>query len=366
MNRIHVDPDIRRANGLPPALYFDGAWFDLLRDAVFARTWHCLGSTAGLDTRGAVRPETLLPGCLDEPLVLVRGDRGLSCYSNVCTHRGHPVVEEGGCQAMLRCRYHGRRFNLDGRLTGMPGFEGAERFPGPSDDLQAVPLERFAGLAFTSLDPAAPFARWIDPIGARAEALGIEGLTHEPQSDRTYQFEANWILYVDNYLEGLHIPHIHGGLASRIDCATYRTELFELASVQIAEAAPGEPAFEIPGDGPDRAPRIAAFYYWLFPSTMLNFYPWGLSLNVVEPLGPTRTRVRFQTFVGKPELRERGAGSGLDVVEAEDEAAVEAVQRGVRSRFAVRARYSPEQETGTHHFHRLLARFVNERIGLGR
>jgi choline monooxygenase len=93
---------------------------------------------------------------------------------------------------------------------------------------------------------------------------------------------------------------------------------------------------------------------------MLNFYPWGLSLNLVLPEGIDRTRVTFRSYVRDAALLDRGAGSGLDRVEAEDEAVVQAVQKGVRSRFYRRGRYSPSRERGVHHFHRLLARFLNE------
>jgi phenylpropionate dioxygenase-like ring-hydroxylating dioxygenase large terminal subunit len=53
---------------------------------------------------------------------------------------------------------------------------------------------------------------------------------------------------------------------------------------------------------------------------------------------------------------------GLDRVEREDEAVVESVQRGVRSRLYHRGRYSPTREQGPHHFHRLLERFLREGI----
>ena len=93
---------------------------------------------------------------------------------------------------------------------------------------------------------------------------------------------------------------------------------------------------------------------------MLNFYPWGLSLNVVVPMGPARTRILFRTHVADEALRGKGAGSGLDQVEAEDEAVVEQVALGVRSRLYRRGRYSPTREIGVHHFHRLLARMLAE------
>jgi choline monooxygenase len=103
---------------------------------------------------------------------------------------------------------------------------------------------------------------------------------------------------------------------------------------------------------------VAAYYCWLFPSTMFNVYPWGVSVNVVTPLAVDRTRVSFLPFVWDAAKRDAGAGAGLDRVEREDEAIVESVQRGVRSRLYDRGRYSPAREGGVHHFHRLLAEFM--------
>ena len=87
---------------------------------------------------------------------------------------------------------------------------------------------------------------------------------------------------------------------------------------------------------------------------MLNFYPWGLSINVVVPLAVDRTRIVYRTWVADPSRRGKGAGGGLDRVELEDEAVVQQVQQGVRSRLYDRGRYSPSREAGVHHFHRLL------------
>jgi hypothetical protein len=53
---------------------------------------------------------------------------------------------------------------------------------------------------------------------------------------------------------------------------------------------------------------VGAYWVWLFPATMLNLYPWGLSVNVVQPLGPSRTRVRYLTLVADATLRGKGAG----------------------------------------------------------
>jgi choline monooxygenase len=74
---------------------------------------------------------------------------------------------------------------------------------------------------------------------------------------------------------------------------------------------------------------VAAYYWWLFPNLMFNIYPWGLSINVVQPLGLARTRVLFRSFVADASLLGQGAGGALDPVEMEDEAVVLSVQREI-------------------------------------
>src|SRR5690606_25823751 len=178
-------------------------------------------------------------------------------------------------------------------------------------------------------------------------------------ASRDYIMDCHWGLYVENYLEEFHIPYVHGrSLSGKIDYDSYRTELFEWCSGQIGQGRGDEPVFTPPAGHPDEGLPIAGWYFWLFPNLMLNFYPWGLSVNVVQPLGPERTRVSFLTYVHDESLRGTGAGGDLHRVEMEDEEVVESVQRGVRSRRYERGRYSPRRETGTPHFHRLLARVL--------
>ena len=304
-------------------------------------------------------PLTLLDGCLDEPVVVAADeDAKVRCLSNVCTHRGAIVVEGEGHVKSLRCRYHGRRFSLDGALQSMPEFETTAGFPSESDNLPQLRLERLGPLFFTALDPAMSFEEWIEPVRARVAWMPLDRFTLDRAASHDYMIAANWALYCDNYLEEFHIPYVHAGLAGKLDYGAYHTERFRYCNLQMGLARPGEPVFDLPAGHPDAGKPVAAFYFWLFPNLMLNFYPWGLSLNQVTPLGPARTRVSFHSFVWKPELRETGVGADLHKVEMEDEEIVESVQRGVSSRLYDRGRYSERREVGTHHFHELLAEFM--------
>ena len=356
---FEIDPDIRVARTLPARVYSDPEIFQLQRERLFARMWHYAGHDNLVKVAGQVHPFTLLPGALDEPLLLTRDQQDrLHCISNVCTHRGTLVVEGPGHEQQLRCRYHGRRFALDGRFHSMPEFERTVNFPSPSDDLPAVSLGGWTPFLMVSLAPAMPFDELVSPMRARLDGLPFSQLAFDAAGARDYLVNANWALYIDNYLEGFHIPYVHSSLATTLDYGEYAVELQRFSVMQLGIAKPGEPAFALPRGHPDHERAVAAYYFWLFPTTMFNVYPWGVSVNVVTPLAVDRTRVSFLPFVWDASKRDAGAGAGLDRVEREDEVIVESVQLGVRSRLYERGRYSPAREGGVHHFHRLLAEFM--------
>ena len=362
--RYAVDPDIARAATLDPAFYADDVAYAATRERVFARTWQWLGDLAAVAAPGALAPRDLLPGLLDEPLLLARDEGGvLRCLSNVCTHRANILVA-APCRAdHIRCGYHSRRFDLAGRMTFMPEFADVVGFPSPRDDLPQLPFAAWSGHGFAALAPAAPFAAFLQGVGERIAWLPVGRFRHDPARDRDYVVAAHWALYVENYLEGFHIPFVHAALNGVVDYGSYTTALYRYASLQVAQAAPGEPAFAPPAGAADHGARVAAYYAWIFPNLMLNFYPWGLSVNLVLPEGPGRTRVAFRSYVGDAALVDRGAGGALDRVEQEDEAIVEAVQRGVRARAYRGGRYSPTREQGVHHFHSCCANSSINRRG---
>ena len=354
-----VDPDITLASTIASSFYRDPATYASTRERVFARTWQWIGDLSDVVEPGSLSPRELLRGCLDAPLLLSRDEGSeLRCLSNVCTHRGNVLVHTPCRAKQIRCNYHSRRFDLAGRMTFMPEFEQARNFPSPADDLPHVPFETFAGHGFAAVWPVAPLAMFVGDLAARLQWMPFDSFRHDPSRDRDFDIAAHWALYVENYLEGLHIPFLHRSLNRAIDFNRYDSAIHRYSNLQLAYAKDDEPAFDLPPESPDRSERIAAYYYWIFPNLMLNFYPWGLSVNLVQPQGLDRTRVTFRSYVSDPGKLDAGAGAGLDRVEMEDEAIVKAVQRGVRSNWYRSGRYSPTRERGVHHFHRLLCEFL--------
>lgn len=359
--RFEVNEDIGKAWTLPSAFYNDPGVFEESKEKIFCRTWQWAGWDDLLKVPGQVHPLTLLEGFLDEPLVLTR-DRSdlIHCLSNVCTHRGNIVCEGAANLNTLRCRYHGRRFGLDGKFQFMPEFDGVDNFPCESDNLPNVPFGNWRKLLFACLSPRHSLESVFAELDRRIGWMPIESFVHAPERGREYLVKGNWALYVDNYLEGFHIPYIHAALNETLDYGSYRSELFDFGNLQFGAAADSEEVFDLPASSPDYGQRVAAYYYWIFPNLMLNFYPWGLSVNVVRPIAPDRTKVQFIPFVWDASKLGEGAGGDLDRVEREDEVVVELVHKGLKSRFYDRGRYSPKRENGVHQFHRMICEAMNQ------
>ncbi len=355
MCTFEIDTDIRRARTPPRALYCDPEWFRAVVERVLVRGWHGVPATPPPDPEGVV-PWTMLPGCVDEPVVFTRdADGALHLLSNVCTHRGNLLVDRACQTAGLRCRYHGRRFALDGTMTAMPEFEGVVNFPSPTDHLPRVPLASWGPISFSAIAPNIDFEALLAPVRARLGFLPLARAQLSVADSRDYHVAANCALYCDNSPEGFHIPFVHPALNAVLDYRSYRTELYPGVSLQIGVATRAEDAFALPSGHPDHGQSIAGYYFHVFPTTMINAYPWGLSLNFVQPLSPRCTRVVYQTWIWDEARREQGAGAGLDRVEFEDERVVEQVGQGVRARLYAGGRYSPSREQAVHHFHLALA-----------
>ena len=212
----------------------------------------------------------------------------------------------------------------------MPGFADVRNFPAQSDDLPRLKLSEWFGFEFASVSDAVDIETMMQPVTQRMDWwLENLHLKHDPSRDREWNIDANWILYVDNYLEGFHIPFVHPELNNALASDGYSTECFDNAVLQIGLANDADDVyFEIPEGSIDAGKRVAAYYWWLYPNLMMNIYPWGVSMNIIIPTSVNTTTVLFRSYVQKPELLDKGAGSLLDKVELQDQFVVEGCMRG--------------------------------------
>lgn len=354
-----IHPDIAQAKTISTDFYLDPHFFRESKEKIFSKSWHFVGDADQVKDNGWVTPVSLLQEFLNEPLLLSRDKNGdLHCLSNVCTHRGNLIVDKPCKVNDLRCRYHGRRFDLDGKFSSMPEFKEVKNFPTVADDLVNLPIHQWGKLLFASLDKKADADLFFKQMADRVSWMPMNEFFFHPELSKDYLIDAHWALYCENYLEGFHIPFVHAGLNAAIDYGNYSVELFPFSSLQLGIGKPGGFNFDLPANSPDYGKDVAGYYFWVFPNMMFNFYPWGLSVNIIQPISTKKTKVSFLTFVWDESKMRQGAGGDLHKVELEDEEIVQNVQKGIRSRFYNHGRYSVTREMGTHHFHRLIAEFM--------
>jgi choline monooxygenase len=361
MKKIHVDKDITQAATLPSFFYTDPTLFIETKEKLFEKSWQWVGDLHSLfPPSNNVHPLSLLPPLLEEPMLLVKNQKHeIKCLSNVCTHRANILVHQSQKTKQLVCEYHGRRFDLEGRFKSMPQFEEVKNFPRPCDDLHPYDSKQWFEHLFVSIEPGFDIKKALTPMNERIGHLPIETFKRDPTRSKTYIVNSHWALYCDNYLEGFHIPFVHKDLNQQIEYEKYETHLFAYSNLQIAYSNGSSDVFDLPEDHIDYGKNISAYYFWIFPNMMFNFYPWGLSINIVSPLSKDKTKVAFYSYVYDESKLDQGAGGNLDKVEREDEFVVESVFKGIHSKHYHRGRFSPTMEKGVHHFHWLISDFIN-------
>ena len=350
MSEAIIDPDIRVAQTLPSEFYTDEKYFSKQMEEM-SRSLQFAGHRS--EFTSDMTPISHLESILGQPILRTMDGSKTFLLANVCTHRGMILCQESRDGKSIQCPYHGRTFHRDGRLKHMPGFADVGNFPAPSDDLPRLRLSEWFGFEFASFDDAIDIETMMQPVSERMDWwLENLHLEHDPSRDREWAIDANWILYVDNYLEGFHIPFVHPELNNALASDGYSTECFDKAVLQIGLANDTDDVyFEIPEDSIDAGKRVAAYYWWLYPNLMMNIYPWGVSMNIIIPTSVNTTTVLFRSYVQNPELLDKGAGSLLDNVELQDQFVVEGCMRGLQSKLYQRGRYSPTHEKGVHQFH---------------
>lgn len=352
------DADITRATTIPSRLYTDPVYQALEDERIFGRTWQLVGRTDQVTEHG----QYFTAEVAGESVVVLRDGDTLRAFHNICLHRAGPVASGCGVRRSLQCRYHGWTYRLDGGLMRAPEMEGSAGFRPEDMHLLPVQVATWGPLVLANLDlKAPPLTSFWEDIDARTASFEPGAMHHVMR--KSWTVECNWKVYIDNYLEGYHLPMVHPGLHRELDYAQYRVEPHRYWSLQHAPLRPVDPGAVDRRYQPSEGSRDAQ-YYWLFPNMMLNVYQGQMQTNLVIPRGVDRCEVEFEWFAANPPTDAEGVAEWSrlvafsDEIQDEDIAICETVQHNLRSRAYDRGRYSPARENGVHHFHGLLHEFL--------
>jgi choline monooxygenase len=347
-----VSKPLEQASTLPGYIYADPAFHGFDAETIFARNWQLVCGVQKLANAG----DHVVAEIAGRPIILVRGEEGvLRGFFNVCKHRAGPLALEDGNARQLQCKYHGWTYKLDGQLRAAHEMQQAKDFDIGCIHLDAIKVAEWEGLVFACIGEAPALDKVLDGIRERIQPIDLSKFRF--QSSVAYDVHCNWKAYVDNYLEGYHLPHVHPGLNKLLDYRQYTTNLAPWYSYQ-----------QSPLDG-DQGPYTAgeAHYYFIYPNMMLNILPGRLQTNRVVPVTAGHCRVLFDYYYMDMEsdaarqmiLRDLAFS---DEVQREDIGICERVQKGLGSGVYTAGRLSPKRESGVHHFQELVRKAYRDAV----
>lgn len=328
---------------LPAEAYHSERLFEWEQSELFNRHWVCLGRTNDLLRPGQLRAV----GQGNETVLLTRdGDGIVRAFSNVCRHRGHPLLEVGEAVdvRLIRCPYHSWSYRFDGALRAAPTLTQSPDFDTTEWPLGALRVDEWLGWLFLDMSGEA------QPLSETFGNLDHYLAPYEPQrlvtvERHSYEIASNWKLVVENYHECYHCTSIHPELCqvtppnsgqdvepTGLWCGGTMILKDHAVTMSLTGASDGI-NFRGLGSGQDRE----VLYIGLFPNLLISPHPDYVMTHRMVPLGPGRTYIECDWLFPPEALDKEGFSPAYavdfwDITNREDWTACENVQRGTANR----------------------------------
>jgi phenylpropionate dioxygenase-like ring-hydroxylating dioxygenase large terminal subunit len=355
--------DFRSARTMPSEVYTSQEFFEFEWDSIFTKEWLCLGHVSQVPEPGDYYSLTVGR----EPLIVTRGlDGEVRVLSAICQHRGYPILDNGetGNAKRLRCPYHYWSYDLDGQLASAPEMSQTC----PLDQLKAetslpkLKTEIWYGFIFATMNHAAkPLGPTLKKLEPEVKAFDTERMTVV----RTLDFPGlpwNWKGMHENGLEPYHTMFVHKGFhdtapASKATFVDWDDEDGQVMhptgylSMDAGFAPGGVPLLPIiPGLDDERRSRIT--FASIPPIGFFAFSPDQVFIFLVLPEGVDSLTLRATWLFPEESIKSPHFQWGLDiqnhingVINEQDFVTNTRMQRGQRSRYVKRGRYSHQEGT---------------------
>jgi len=370
---------------LPAAYYVDEAHGAREREQVLHREWFCAGrlETHGLGAAAAAEGDAATVGAAGgrvavvdvagESVLVTRSPGGdLRAFYNVCRHRGSQVVPvdpglpaPAPCAAgALRCPYHSWTYDLSGRLLRAPHAEDVDDFDTGDFSLHPVGAQAWAGFLWLQLTPGAvdvagsspdvpvSLADALGEVPTRVARYSLESLV--VGRTLTYDVAANYKLVLENYNECYHCAGVHPELVRLVPAfGRGGTDLDWEGGIPHRKGAwtftaTGKSArASFPGLDEDEKVRHKGEL--IYPNLMLSLSADHVAAFTLWPVSAGRTLIVCDLLfaadeVGKVGFDPSDAADFWDLVNRQDWAVCESVQRGMSSRAYTQGWFAPMED----------------------
>ena len=321
---------------LSPAAYVDPGCFTAEQTQLFSTTWQLMAHSDQLKNPG----DYIAGDIAGIAVFLLHGKDGITRgFRNVCRHRGARLLEPGVGQCRkLKCPYHHWIYSDQGLLEHAPWFGEPEEIIREEWPLLELPVQQWRGLLFICLEPQQSFTK---QLGTTDEELADTPIDdYHLHRTEVLEFDANWKVYTDNFVEGYHIPGIHPKFFQAIDFKKFETTAHDGLVRMTAPA------------------RRDLFYqgrwYWMWPNWTLSLFAGGMNTSRINPVSANRTQLIYSFYFSDASTQTESQRN--DVVERnlevvhEDFSVCLATQQNYATGNYSAGPLSPRHEQGVHYF----------------
>ena len=351
--------DVSDGRYMPPYVYASEEWFEFEKAAVYDRSWLCVGRLDLLRQPGDYYTVTIN----DDPLMVVMDDEGqVRVMSSVCQHRGHLLAEDSGNAetGLFRCPLHHWSYDLRGRLRHAPEMGRTNDFSRSDVCLPQLKVELWQGFVFAHFDDdAPPLAPTLAKLEAEMANYDVANMVSLPPMD-IEGYPWNWKVMLENFMEPYHNAYLHKGIHDFalghgfVDHTPDENVIMHPTGFdrELGAFNPLHKALLPEIEGLSDQQRRQVMFAMIPPMMPLGLVPDHMFYFLVLPHGANQITIRVGLCFPPESLQVRNFGKivdwivdGIMMYNDQDVEADTSVQKGLRSRFAPRGRFSWKETT---------------------
>lgn len=311
--------------------------------------------------------EIALPGsylCLKiitEPIVIIRNsDLQIQAFYNMCTHRGYPLFSKkfDRMNKEVRCGYHGWTFDSSGKKIG----DSCTKF-----HLQSIQTYVKNGWVYIKLSSSSDIATDKQP---NLDIISDDYSHATPVRNTIFDkvIDVNWKFFIENTLEGSHVPHVHPGLHQLIG-NQYEFEEDGYNSKTTAKIAPSIKdgwSERLYVQTLNREIHLAQkwTFYFIFPNVQITVYPEQIFLLFAIPIDINKTWIRGRFFNHSESSKNKDLLKYLNLrigrkIFKEDLKIFEKIKQSLDSKTFSRLNTLEKEDESILHFHKSYTHFFS-------